>query len=101
MSHSRSRPALTTSPKDSSAPVWIWGVPFAPLTLAETVQRVAALVGQNQPAFFITANSHYVMLTHEHPDLFEVNERAAFIVAEHSSNGEHAGVREFASEGAL
>jgi N-acetylglucosaminyldiphosphoundecaprenol N-acetyl-beta-D-mannosaminyltransferase len=52
------------------------------LTLAETVQRVAALVGKNQPAFFITANSHYVMLTHEHPDLFEVNKRAAFIVAD-------------------
>jgi N-acetylglucosaminyldiphosphoundecaprenol N-acetyl-beta-D-mannosaminyltransferase len=73
---------LTASDNRSSEPVWIWGIPFAPLTLVETVDHVAALIEKNQPAFFITANTHYVMLTHEHPDLFEVNAQAAFIVAD-------------------
>ena len=63
-------------------PVWVWGLPLAPLKLAETVEAASALVEKGQPAFFITANTHYAMLTRESPDLNEVNARAAFIVAD-------------------
>ena len=63
-------------------PVWVWGVPFMPLTLAQTAEAVSALIEEGQPAFFITANTHYAMLTRENPDLEEVNARAAFIVAD-------------------
>jgi N-acetylglucosaminyldiphosphoundecaprenol N-acetyl-beta-D-mannosaminyltransferase len=63
-------------------PVWVWAVPLAPLKLAETVEAVSVLVERAQPAFFITANTHYAMLTWENPDLHEVNARAAFIVAD-------------------
>jgi len=73
---------LKPSDDCTSEPVWIWGIPFAPFTLVETVEHVAALVAKSQPAFFITANTHYVMLTHDYSDLFEVNNRAAFIVAD-------------------
>jgi N-acetylglucosaminyldiphosphoundecaprenol N-acetyl-beta-D-mannosaminyltransferase len=52
------------------------------MTLAETVETVSVLVERGQPAFFITANTHYAMLTRENPDLEEVNARAAFIVAD-------------------
>ena len=50
--------------------------------LAKTVEAASALVERGQPAFFITANTHYAMLTRENPDLHEVNARAAFIVAD-------------------
>ena len=63
-------------------PVWVWGLPLAPFSLAATVEAVTELVEKGQPAFFITANTHYAMLTREHPDLQDVNARAAFIVAD-------------------
>jgi N-acetylglucosaminyldiphosphoundecaprenol N-acetyl-beta-D-mannosaminyltransferase len=62
--------------------VWVWGVPFAPMTLEETVDAVDALVERRRPSYFITANLHYVMLTRDHPDLDPINEAAAFILAD-------------------
>ena len=63
-------------------PVWVWGLPFAPMGLAETVETVSALIERGLPSFFITANTHYAMLTEENPDLQQVNARAAFVVAD-------------------
>lgn len=65
-----------------SEPVRVWGVPLLPLTLAQTAEAVSALIEKGQPTFFITANTHYAMLTRENPDLEDVNARAAFIVAD-------------------
>jgi N-acetylglucosaminyldiphosphoundecaprenol N-acetyl-beta-D-mannosaminyltransferase len=62
--------------------VWVWGVPFAPITLAQAVDAVAALIRAGRPSFFITAPTHYAMLTESEPDLRAINERAAFIVAD-------------------
>jgi N-acetylglucosaminyldiphosphoundecaprenol N-acetyl-beta-D-mannosaminyltransferase len=62
--------------------VWVWGVPFAPITLAEAVDAVSALIRAGRPSFFITAPTHYAMLTETQPDLRAINERAAFIVAD-------------------
>lgn len=63
-------------------PVWVWGIPFAPLTLAQTVAAVTSLIEAGQPAYFVTAPTHYAMLTDENPDLRDLNTRAAFIVAD-------------------
>jgi N-acetylglucosaminyldiphosphoundecaprenol N-acetyl-beta-D-mannosaminyltransferase len=65
-----------------SDPVWVWGVPFTPLTLGETVAAVSRLIAARKPAYFITANTHYAMLTAENPDLSSINQRAAFVVAD-------------------
>jgi N-acetylglucosaminyldiphosphoundecaprenol N-acetyl-beta-D-mannosaminyltransferase len=62
--------------------VWVWGLPFAPLTRSQAVEALADLVESGQPSFFITANMHYAMLTHENPVLREINERAALILAD-------------------
>lgn len=70
--------SLTTAPE----PVWIWGVPFAPYTLDQAVAAVVELIRDGSPSFFITAPTHYAMLTEECADLREINERAAFIVAD-------------------
>jgi N-acetylglucosaminyldiphosphoundecaprenol N-acetyl-beta-D-mannosaminyltransferase len=66
----------------ATEPVMVWGLPLMPMTLAQTTEAVAAIIEKAQPAFFITANTHYAMLTQENPDLEEVNTRAAFIVAD-------------------
>ena len=63
-------------------PIWVWGVPFAALSLAETVSVIGDLIEAGQPTFFITANVNYAMLTCENADLRAINERAAFIVAD-------------------
>lgn len=62
--------------------VWVWSVPFAPFTLQETVDAVDALIEDRKPSYFITANLHYVMLTHEHHDLDPINTGAAFVLAD-------------------
>ena len=62
--------------------VWVWGLPFAPLTRAQALEAVVNLVEAGQPSFFITANTHYAMLTKETPDLKAVNTQAAFVLAD-------------------
>ncbi len=62
--------------------VWLWGVPFASLTLAGTTTAIAELVEAGRPSLIITANTHYVMITEEHPDLREINAAAALILAD-------------------
>jgi N-acetylglucosaminyldiphosphoundecaprenol N-acetyl-beta-D-mannosaminyltransferase len=62
--------------------VWVWGLPIAPLTRSQAVDAVMDLVAAGRPSFFITANTHYAMLSHEHPDLRVINEQAAFILAD-------------------
>ena len=69
-------------PETENDPVWVWGVPLAPWTLAETVAAVGGLIEAGRPTYFITANTHYVMLTEKNPDLHAINARAAFIVAD-------------------
>lgn len=63
-------------------PIRVWGMPFSPLTMGQTIEAVVELVEQGRPAFFITANTHYAMLTHQAPELAQVNAQAAFIVAD-------------------
>jgi N-acetylglucosaminyldiphosphoundecaprenol N-acetyl-beta-D-mannosaminyltransferase len=75
-------PAPVPAPVSVPPPVWVWGVPFAPLTLAQTVEAVEALIERGEPSYFITANLHYVMLTHRNADLAAINRGAAFILAD-------------------
>ena len=63
-------------------PVWVWGIPFTPLTLAETVAAVGGLIERGRPAYFITANTQYAMLTETDVGLRAFNARAAFVVAD-------------------
>jgi N-acetylglucosaminyldiphosphoundecaprenol N-acetyl-beta-D-mannosaminyltransferase len=62
--------------------VWVWGVPFAPLTQSQAVEAVVDLVEAGQPSFFITANTHYAMLANEDPEVQAVTAQAAFILAD-------------------
>jgi N-acetylglucosaminyldiphosphoundecaprenol N-acetyl-beta-D-mannosaminyltransferase len=62
--------------------VWIWGVPFSPLTRVAAAELVMKLVEAGRPSMFVTANTHYTMLTNHNPALGEVNSRAAFVLAD-------------------
>jgi len=77
-----SQPPLADPQTPVRSPVWVWGVPLTPLTLAETVVSVGRLIAAGGPAYFITANTHYAMLTEKDPNLCVINTRAAFIVAD-------------------
>ena len=62
--------------------VRVWGLPFAPFRRREAADAVVELMEAGRPAFFITANTQYAMLTARHPELLEINERAAFLIAD-------------------
>jgi N-acetylglucosaminyldiphosphoundecaprenol N-acetyl-beta-D-mannosaminyltransferase len=63
-------------------PYRVWGLPLAPVTKSEAVAWVADLVRARRPTYFVTASTHYAMLTAQVPALHAVNERAAFVVAD-------------------
>ena len=65
-----------------SRPATVWGLPLAPLTRRQAVDRVEELIRAREPAYFITANTHYAMLTAEVAGLDAINDRAAFILAD-------------------
>jgi N-acetylglucosaminyldiphosphoundecaprenol N-acetyl-beta-D-mannosaminyltransferase len=62
--------------------VWVWGIPLARLTMAEVVTTIGELIAAGKSAYFITANTHYAMLTAAHPDLAAINAGAAFVLAD-------------------
>ncbi len=63
-------------------PAHVWGLPLTPLTRCQAVDRVDELIRAGKPSFFITANTHYAMLTAEVAGLAAINQRAAFILAD-------------------
>ena len=75
--HSESPPA-----RSRIATSCVWGIPLANLTLAETVAAISDLIEARRPSYFITANTHYAMLTEQHPDLPAINAGAALILAD-------------------
>jgi N-acetylglucosaminyldiphosphoundecaprenol N-acetyl-beta-D-mannosaminyltransferase len=65
-----------------SPPVCVWGVPLAPWTFRQSLDRIECLIRERKPTYFITANLHYAMLTERDPRLAGVNRRAAFLLAD-------------------
>ena len=65
-----------------SRPAWVWGLPLSPMTREQAVEAVMKLIEAGRPSFFITANTHYAMLTAERPELRPINDRAAFLLAD-------------------
>lgn len=65
-----------------SGPCWVWGLPLTPMTRPEAAEAAMRLIEAGRPSYFITANTHYAMLTAERPELRLVNDRAAFLLAD-------------------
>ena len=54
-------------PSPADDPVWVWGLPLAPLTFDQALDRIDGLVAAGRPSFFITANLNYAMLGRRRP----------------------------------
>lgn len=68
----------------AEATVRVWGLPLAPWTRDRAAEAVTALIDAGRPALFITANTHYAMLSAADAGLRALNDRAAFLVADGS-----------------
>ena len=66
----------------SVAPVTIWGLPLLPVSFAEAVGEVDRMIETRRPGYFITANTHYAMLSDRDARLRQVNRDAAFLLAD-------------------
>jgi N-acetylglucosaminyldiphosphoundecaprenol N-acetyl-beta-D-mannosaminyltransferase len=74
--------ATVSRPNPVSDRAWVWGLPLAPLTRAAAADAVIDLVGAGGSSYFITANVHYAMLSEMTEELREVNQNAAFVLAD-------------------
>ena len=63
-------------------PVRVWGLPLMPYTEAQALARIDQLIATGKPSFFITANLNYAMLVDNDPHLAELNNQAAFLLAD-------------------
>jgi N-acetylglucosaminyldiphosphoundecaprenol N-acetyl-beta-D-mannosaminyltransferase len=61
---------------------WVWEVPFDRVTLAQSVDRIDALVREGRPSYVITANLNYVMLHHRQAGMQSITQDAALILAD-------------------
>jgi N-acetylglucosaminyldiphosphoundecaprenol N-acetyl-beta-D-mannosaminyltransferase len=66
----------------AASPVWVWGLPLAPLTFSQTLDKVEALIQEGTPSYFITANLHYAMLTAGDKRLAPLNAGASFVLTD-------------------
>ena len=66
----------------TDTPVWVWGLPLAPLRMAEAVERIEALIVAGTPRFCITANLNYAMICDADGRLRQINEQAALVLAD-------------------
>jgi N-acetylglucosaminyldiphosphoundecaprenol N-acetyl-beta-D-mannosaminyltransferase len=64
------------------APVWVWGLPLAPVTLANAIEAIGALIAAGRPSYLVTANLNYAMLTDRRPELDALNRGAALVLAD-------------------
>ena len=71
-----------TSWHGGTDPVWVMGLPLAPLARSQVVWAVDSLINRRIPSYFVTANLNYAMLTARHEDLREINRQAAFVIAD-------------------
>jgi len=69
-------------PSVDDEPVYVWGLPLAPFTFEQALDRIDGLIAAGEPSFGITANLNYAMLSDADARLRELNDRAAFLLAD-------------------
>ncbi|TWT79816.1 putative N-acetylmannosaminyltransferase [Planctomycetes bacterium CA13] len=84
MDATKSRPTVL-APR-SSARSWVWDVPFDPLTLSGSVDRIEQMIQYGMdtgtPSYVITANLNYCMLHHQEPELHQITNDCGLILAD-------------------
>jgi N-acetylglucosaminyldiphosphoundecaprenol N-acetyl-beta-D-mannosaminyltransferase len=62
--------------------VQVLGIPITPYTAEQTLDRLEQMVDDRACSYIVTANLNYAMLCEHDTDLHDVNDRAAFVVAD-------------------
>lgn len=60
----------------------VWGLPFAAVTLDETLDAIGNMIADRTARIVVTANLNYAMLSAQRDDLTEINRDAALILAD-------------------
>lgn len=60
----------------------VWGLPFAQVTLDQTLEKIDQMITDREPRYIITANLNYAMLADQQSDLWRINRDAAMILAD-------------------
>jgi N-acetylglucosaminyldiphosphoundecaprenol N-acetyl-beta-D-mannosaminyltransferase len=60
----------------------LWGLPLAAVTADQVIAEIDRRLVTREPAYIITANLNYAMLTEQHPDLHAINREATFVTAD-------------------
>lgn len=60
--------------------VEVWGVPFAAITMDQTLDSIGDLIADRHPNYLITANLNYAMLAERDPRLAPVTQQAALVL---------------------
>src|SRR5262249_52012819 len=68
--------------RDDLRPRRVWGLPLAPLTFGQTLDRIEDLIKAGKPGSFIAAILHYAMLTAHDSRLAAVNRGASLVLAD-------------------
>jgi N-acetylglucosaminyldiphosphoundecaprenol N-acetyl-beta-D-mannosaminyltransferase len=66
----------------ATRPIWVWGLPLAPLTFRQTLEKIDILIQEGKPSYFITANLHYAMLTARDKRMAVLNAGAEFVLTD-------------------
>jgi N-acetylglucosaminyldiphosphoundecaprenol N-acetyl-beta-D-mannosaminyltransferase len=60
----------------------VWHTPFALLDMKSTLKLACEIIRTRTPEYFVTANLNYLMLVEKHPQLIQVNQNAAAVLAD-------------------
>lgn len=60
----------------------VWGLPFARVTLDESIDWIGQLIAKGDPEYLVTANLNFVMLAAQQPALQAISRGAAGILAD-------------------
>ena len=73
---------MPVSIEEEARPTNVWGLPLAPITLPQTLERIDQLIHSGEFHYVITANVHYAQLCEQDRSLAAVNAGAALVTAD-------------------
>lgn len=82
MSTAIAQPIVTQHTFSTPPTVDVWGLPFAQVTLRQTLDHIGQMIIDRVPRFIITANLNYAMLAASQNDLASLSRQAAMILAD-------------------
>jgi exopolysaccharide biosynthesis WecB/TagA/CpsF family protein len=80
--HREELESMSIAVEDGIEPTNVWGLPLAPLTMSQALERIDRMIHSGQSHYVVTANVFYAQLCEEDASLREVNAGASLVVAD-------------------